>query len=214
MRTASLDQLVAEILTDMVFENLKLKEPCDEAQRKGLHAQRFSFSLRPTSQAACDAIDSLLNGAYGLRAHYCHSPEEGGSANSAVCHALAEAIQGLTISAGGNIFELPGELLKSLEKASAKIWFDDETDKRGVLIEDGELFSDTWIQSREDPQRVKLKLGELSAQQIETSLAKGRSMPKPLALTVKTAFTEPNGLEYIPASKESRSLQIHLMGWT
>jgi hypothetical protein len=219
MRMASLDQLVAEVLAGVVIEDIRLKEPCDEAKREKRIAHRVTFSLRPINETASDAADRLLNGAFGLRAHYCCSPEEGSSANSAVCRSLADAIRTRSVRSNGTI---PGEQLhlladalgESLLSSSAKVWFDPATDKRPGRFEDGEVFSDVWAQSRVDRKRVQSALPELSAQQIEASLSKGRSVPRPLALDVKAAFIGPDGLEYIPASKRTRHLQIHLMGWT
>jgi hypothetical protein len=219
MRTASLEQLAAEVFAGVVIDDIRLREPCDEAKREKLIAHRVTFSLRPVNEAASEAADRLLNGAYGLRAHYCYSPEEGSNANRTVCHSLVDAIQARTIRSNSTI---PGQEYRalldalggSLAKSSAKIWFDPPTDKRPPKLEDGEIVSDIWGQSRVDRKRVELALPELSAQQIEASLAKGRSVPRPLALDVKAAFTGPGGVEYIPVSKKTRSVQIHLMGWT
>jgi hypothetical protein len=218
-RTASLEHLAAEVLAGVVIDDIRLREPCDEAKREKLIAHRVSFSLRPVNEAASEAADRLLNGAYGLRAHYCYSPEEGSNANRSVCLSLVDALQGRTIRWNSTIPEQEYDALldalgESLAKSSAKIWFDPPTDKRPPRFEDGEIISDIWDQSRVDRKRVELALPELSAQQIEASLAKGRSAPRPLALDVKAAFTGLDGVEYIPASKKTRPLQIHLMGWT
>jgi hypothetical protein len=219
LQMASLDQLVAGVLAGVVIEDIRLKEPCDEAKRERRIAHRVTFSLRPTNEAAADAADRLLNGAFGLRAYYCCSPEEGSNANSVVCLSLADAIRARNVRSNGMI---PGEQLhlladalgESLCASSAKVWFDPLTDKRPGTFEDGEVSSDVWAQSRMDQKRVQSALPELSAQQVEASLAKGRRVPRPLALDVKAAFIGPDGVEYIPASKRTRHLQIHLMGWT
>lgn len=219
MRAGSVDQLAAEVLAGVFIDDIRLREPCDEAKREKVIAHRVTFSLRPISEAASEAADRLLNGAHGLRAHYCYSPEEGSDANRAVCRSIMDAIQARTITSIRTITEqeyraLVDALGESLALSSAKVWFDPATDKRAVKLEDGEVVSDLWRQSRADPKGVEFALPGLSAQQIEASVAKGRSVPRPLALDVKAAFTEPDGAEYIPASKRTRPLQIHLMGWT
>ena len=219
MCKTSLDELVAEVLAGMVIGDIALKEPCDEAKREKLIAHRISFVLRPVNETASRAADRLLNGAYGLRAHYCNSSEEGTEANGAICRALAEAIQKGTIRTDGDISgqqvtahaDAIGE---SLTKSSAKVWFDAPTDRRAARFDDGEVLSDVWAQSRKDPKRVESALPKMSPQQIGVSLAKGPSVPQPIALDVKAAFIAPNGMEYVPASKKTRALQIHLMGWT
>jgi len=160
MRVASLDQLVAEILAGGIIEEIRLKELCDEAKREGRIAHRVTFSLRPINEAACVAADRLLNGAFGLRAHYCCSPEEGSNATSVVCRSLSDAV--LTRSAGSSC-QISGEQLhpladalgESLLKSSAKVWFDPPTDKRPGRFEDGEVFSDVWARSRVDRKECK-----------------------------------------------------------
>lgn len=218
MRKNSLGQLVAEIVAGVVLGDILLKEPCGEAKRQRRIAHRVSFVLHPLNEAGVTAADRLLNGAYGLRAHYCNSPDEGAMANQVVCEALANAIQKRTIrtnpESAQHLDALIDTVGDSLAKLSAKLWFDVLTDKRPPSTEDGEVLSETWAQSRQDPEAVKRALSELSPQQIEWSLAKGWSVPRPWALDVKAAFTEPNGMEYLPLSKKRRSLQIHLMGWT
>jgi hypothetical protein len=218
-RKTSIDQLVADILAGAVVDNIKLKDRCDEAKREKLTAHRVSFGLRPTNEYAAEAMDQLLNGAFGLRARYCSSPEEGSIANASVCRAIAKAILAQQIGAGDDISEralfiMPNALGESLAKSSAKVWFDAPTDKRGVESEDGEVFSEVWKQSRIDQERLTSMLPDLSPQQLKASLVKGLSVPRPLSLDVKAAFTERNGKEYVQGSKRSRAMQIHLLGWT
>jgi hypothetical protein len=219
MREATIDLLVVDVLEGVVIEGIDLKEPCNEAKRAGVVASRISFRLRPVSEAASDALDRLLNGSYGLRARYCHSPEDGSNANSVVCRALAQTIRARSIGLHSSVPEqqlllLSDVLGESFAKPSAKIWFDAPTDKRPTTVDDGEVFSDIWNQSRSDPKRVESALPELSPQQVQMSLSKGRSVPRPLAVDIKATFTEPNGVEYVTVGKRSRPLQLHLMGWT
>lgn len=216
MRWASPDPLVTEVLAGAVIDRFKPREPCNEAKLHKRTAHRITFSLRLIKPAALEAADCLLNGAYGLRAQYCHSPEAGSDANRTICRALASAIRTRVIRTNGIVseqefFALSDALCESLAMPSAKVWFDEKT---GISPEDGEVISDVWSESRANPERVEKELPELSAQQVAAAIAQGRSVPRPLVLDVKAAFVEPNGCEYVALSKRNRPKQIHLMGWT
>jgi hypothetical protein len=102
----------------------------------------------------------------------------------------------------------------SLSKASSKIWFDSETDRRAPAIDDGHVLNAIWDRNRLQPAVVHSALPELSPQQIEASLAKGMTVPVPKLLDIKGALVTAAGSEYVAESKRTGALQIHLMGWT
>jgi hypothetical protein len=194
-------------------------EPCDEAKLDKVIADRVSFHLQPNSPNAHDALDGLLNGAFGLRARYCLSPEQGSRATAFVCNAIAAAVLERKIGyvsgeSNPQLTALAQAIVRSLLRPSAKVWFDPFTDKRAAILDEGHVLSAIWDRSRRQPALVEAALSDLSPQQIEASLAKGRTVPRPALLDVKGAFVTAEGSEYIPRSKRTRALQIHLMGWT
>lgn len=215
----SLERLIGDVLAHSDLCGVDVREPCDEAKRDKVIANRVVFRLQPRNRSACDALDRLLNGAFGLRARYCLSPEEGSHATGFVCREIAGAIVERNIGVASGV---PKEQIAALTQAvgyslcqpSAKVWFDGPVDKCAADLNDGHLFSAIWDQSRREPALVEAALPCLSPQQIGASLAKGRTVPMPTALDVKGGFATAEGTEYVPRSKRMRALQIHLMGWT
>ena len=136
-----------------------------------------------------------------------------------VCSAIADAILQRKIGLASGVSNqqvtaLTQAMVHSLSWPSAKVWFDPPTDKRAAGLDDGHVLSAIWDRSRRQPALVEAALADLSPQQIEASLAKGRTVPLPALLDVKGAFVTAEGTEYVPRSKRTRALQIHLMGWT
>ena len=214
-----LERLISDVIAHSDLCGVNLCECCDEAKLERVVANRVSFQLQPNTPSAHDALDRLLNGAFGLRARYCLSPEEGSCATAIVCSAIATAISELEIGSVSGVSSpqvtaLGQAMVHSLSWASAKVWFDPPTDKRAAAPDDGNVLSATWDRSRREPALVEAALADLSPQQIEASLAKGRTVPLPTLLDVKGAFVTAQGSEYVPRSKRTRALQIHLMGWT
>ncbi len=214
-----LECLIGDMLAHSALCGVDVCEPCDEAKLEKVFANRVSFQLQPNTSSAHDALDRLLNGAFGLRARYCLSPEEGSCATAFVCGAIADAILerkiGLVRGVSNlQLTALAQAMVHSLLRPSAKVWFDPPTDKRAAALDDGHVLSAIWDRSRRQPPLVEAALADLSPQQIEASLAKGRTVPLPALLDVKGAFVTAEGSEYIPRSKRTRALQIHLMVWT
>jgi hypothetical protein len=211
--------LVGDLLAHSDLCGIEVREPCDEAKLEKVVANRVSFQLQPRSANGRDALDRLLNGASGLRARYCLSAEEGRRANAFVCREVADAIRDWRIAFASGVSNdeaaaLTQAMRSSLNKPSAKVWFDRPTDKRAAAFSDGRVSSEIWDQSRRQPELVRSALPSLSPQQIEVSMAKGGTVPLPGFLNIKGAFVTAEGAEYVPASKRTRALQIHLMGWT
>lgn len=215
----SLGHLVSALLAHSTLSGIDVRERCDEAKLQRVVANRVGFQVRPTTNNARDALDRLLNGAYGLRASYCVSPEEGIRATTFVCREIAVAIRKRSIGlasgvSNDDVAALNQAMKPSLTHPSAKAWFDPPTDKRAVTLDDGHLSSAVWDRSRHLPEVVQTALPDLSPQQITVALAKGQSVPLPAFLDIKGAFVTGGGTEYVPESKRTRALQIHLMGWT
>lgn len=215
----SLEQMVVELLANSELRNVEPQEPCEEAKLDKLVANRVAFQLYPRTPSAHDAVDRMLNGPFGLRACYCISPERGSSATAHVCREITDAIResriGLASSVSNKeIVKLTQLIEPSLCLPSAKVWFDPPTDKRAKSLEDGCVTAATWDKSRRQPQLVRTALPSLSPQQIEFSMMKGDTVPTPAFLDIKGAFVTHEGIEYVAVNKRTRSLQIHLMGWT
>ena len=92
-------------------------------------------------------------------------------------------------------------MVHSLSSSSAKVWFDPPTDKRVAALDDGYVVSAIWDRSRCQPARVQAALADLSPQQIEASLAKGRTVPLPTLLDVKAAFVGNHLALEVPPSR-------------
>lgn len=216
---APLGYLVGALLALSDLGGIDVRERCDEAKLEKVAANRVGFQLRPRTSNAREALDRLLNGDYGLRARYCVSPEEGSRATAFVCREIAVAIRERSIGLASGVSNddvkaLTKAMEPSLNEPSAKAWFDPPTDKRAVTLDDGQVFSAVWDRSRRLPEAVQSALPGLSPQQITVLLAKGQGVPLPAFLDIKGAFVTAEGLAYVPASKRTRALQIHLMGWT
>lgn len=214
-----LERLISDVLAHSDLCGVEPHESCDEAKLDKVAASRVNFQLQPNTSSAHDALDRLLNGAFGLRARYCLSPEEGSCATAFVCSSIADAILERKIGlvsgvSNPQVTALGQAMVHSLARPSAKVWFDPPTDKRAAALDDGHVLSAIWNRSRHQPTLVEVALAHLSRQQIEASLAKGQTVPLPALQDVKGAFVTAEGSEYVPRSKRTRALQIHLMGWT
>ena len=107
----------------------------------------------------------------------------------------------------------------SLLLPSAKVWFGRKVDRAPASFCEGELDCARWIESRtKNPNSILDSLSsndfDLTMQQIEYSLCKGRTMPTTGSLDIKGAFVTDNLDEYVTLNKRTRALQIHLLGWT
>lgn len=195
-----LGRLVGDLLAHSDLCGIEVREPCDEAKLDKVVANRVSFQLQPRTAKARDALDRLLNGAFGLRARYCVSSEEGSRATAFVCREVAGAIRERRIGLANGVSNdevtaLTQVMAPSLNQPSAKVWFDPPTDKRASTVDDGHVFSAIWDQSRRQPEFVQTALPGLSPQQIEVSMAKGRTVPLPAFLDIKGAFVTAEGTE-------------------
>lgn len=182
-----LERLISDLLPHTDLCRVDVCEPCDEAKLDKVIANRVSFQLQPNTSSAHDALDRLLNGAFGLRARYCLLPEEGSRATGFVCSAIVAAILERKIEPASGVsnrqvMALAQAMVHSLRLPSAKVWFDPPTDKRAAVFDDGQVRSAIWDRSRRQPALVEAALSGLSPQQIGASLAKGRTVPLPALL--------------------------------
>jgi hypothetical protein len=170
------------------------------------------------SNASREAADYLMNGVSGLRATYASDHVVGSRVNSAVCQVIADAIldSRIKISRGtpNSVRETLRECVAtSMSKLSAKVWYDSDTDKSSPDIQLGtvscSVWEANWIQFRGLAERLGL-----TDQQLQVSISKGKTVPRPRKLDVKGAFVYSDEQEYVALSKRTRPLQIHLVGWT
>ena len=214
---ASLDAIVEEIVQSSCLTEVVLDSPCWERDGKG--TARIEFILWPLSNATTIAMDRLLNGAYGLRALHASDPQAGADANTAVCLAVAAAIEAERIAFDECCethvrASLRAGIQASLSHASAKIWFDGPTDRAaGDSVSHGMVDCAVWQAGRREIDRLPERLA-LSRQQVEAAILKGTCVPKPLALNVEGAFLTHSGEAYTPIAKRARPMQIHMMGWS
>lgn len=215
-------QVSIGFLVDLLLANSRLaeldpEERCEE--RAGRGSRRVKFALLPEGSTATDALDQLLNGAFGLRATYAASAELGASANQEICRSVASAFleNRIRTSEPLRLLEiLHSAIACSLSFPTAKVWFDAVTDRSSasVLLEQGEVECSAWKPVPDDEtEALALQLG-IGVQQLEETASKGRSVPRPRALDVKGAFIFANGDEYQAQSKRQRPYQIHRLGWT
>lgn len=221
----NLESLIEEIQSNVVISFLELREPCSESKElKGQESYRVCLELRSTRCQKHDrALDQLLNGAFGLRARYAIDPHQGSLATTRVCRSVAECISANRIPVSADYSHLAESLGEHCENSlylpSAKAWFGRSEDRSGASSENGEVECQLWSQCRsEDIQEIQRRLSSgdycLTRHQIESKLLKGRTIPKPSSLSIKGAFVSDSGEEYITLDKQSRSLQIHLLGWS
>lgn len=225
-KPASIAALIAQIIAGSIVDRVMPRDGCNEREGKKCGAQRVWFALTPRNNATVDAIDQLLNGRFGLRAHYARDACAGDESTSEVCTAIADALVANRIPfvhtcSGVDRRDLQDRARLSLLMKSAKIWFDSDTDTRAVLREDAELTCDRWLDSRRtrrselaDLLATDRQYGRLAEQQIAAKLIKGATAPLPRFLDVKGAFICADGREYVPINKRRRADQIHLLGWT
>ena len=189
-------------------------DPCDECKPNRLPpAHRVALELggvcAPSSRRA---FDRLLNGAYGLRARYALSAAYGQEATAQACRAIWDAV------ARGQLrteCDLTLDNQVSLYKTSAKVWFGSVSDKAGVSVEHAAVTCECWEDSRAaDVNILRSKLeGSLDLQGINIGCERV-ALRIPMRLDVKGAFVCDDGTEYVAISKRTRSLQLHLLGWT
>lgn len=215
-------QVSIGFLADLLLAHSRLaeldpEERCEE--RAGRGSSRVTFALLPECSAAADALDQLLNGAFGLRATYAACAELGASANQEICRSIASAVltnRIRTSEPAGRLEMLHSAVACSLSFPTAKVWFDGDTDRSSasVLLQQGEVECSAWKPVPDDEiEAFALQLG-IGVQQLEEAASKGRSVPRPLALDVKGAFIFANGDEYQALAKRQRPYQIHRLGWT
>jgi len=219
-----LDSIVDEILDNVEISVACPAEPCSESQMDGLEAYRVVLELKSTRNESCDdAMDQLLNGAFGLRARYAVDPSGGSEATHRVCRAIAERIcaNRIPFSAGSadSAFSLRANIDPSVLLPSAKIWFDQRVDRAAASAEEGSLECARWIRSwSEDLEKFQEILSSdsfrLTTHQIQQAVLKGRTVPTICSLDLKGAFTTSDAMEYVPLNKRTRALQLHLLGWS
>lgn len=212
-RVGLMDQ-VADVIRVCRITKFEPRDPCDECKPNRLPpAHRVALELGAYAPSSRRAFDRLLNGAYGLRARYALSAAYGQEATAQACRAIWDAV------ARGQLrteCDLTLDNQVSLYKTSAKVWFGSVSDKAGVSVEHAAVTCECWEDSRAaDVNILRSKLeGSLDLQGIEYRLRKGSTAPIPMRLDVKGAFVCDDGTEYVAISKRTRSLQLHLLGWT
>ena len=225
-RQASIEALIEQVIVGSVIDRVTPRADCDEFDGKKCGAKRVWFALVPESKATLDAIDQLLNGRFGLRAHYANDSCAGAQSTALVCTAIADALVSDHIRFDDACSLVDRHDLRdcarvSLLGKSAKVWFDSETDTRGVVEEDATVTCDRWAESRRSKRSDLADLlalahsrWRLTEHQIEAKLIKGATAPLPRFLDVKGAYICADGREYVPINKRNRAEQVHLLGWT
>jgi hypothetical protein len=212
-RVGLVDQ-VTDVIRACRITKFEPRDPCDECKLNRLPpAHRVTLESGACAPSSRRAFDRLLNGAYGLRARYALSAAYGQEATAQACRAIWDAVtRGQLRTECGLVLDHPDSLCKT----SAKVWFDSTVDKAAVHVEHAAVTCECWADSRAmDANILRSKFeGSLDLPGIQYRLRKGCTAPIPTRLDVKGAFVCDDGTEYVAISKRTRSLQLHLLGWT
>jgi len=213
LQRVTLANQVTDVIRACRITKFDLRDPCDECRVNRLPpAHRVTLELGASAPSNRRAFDRLLNGAYGLRARYALSPAYGQEASAQVCRGIWDAIAGGLLRAQCDLVEGHASLCET----SAKIWFDSTVDKADANADLVTVTCERWRDSCSTDVNILLSQfeGSLDLQGIEYRMRKGRTAPTPMRLDVKGAFVRNDGREYVAISKRTRSLQLHLLGWT
>lgn len=221
MSQKPLGAIVEEILENAVISRANPKAPCEESKKFGILAHRVEFELTSRHPGCANAMDQLLNGAFGVRARYAVDADEGSNATGRVCRIIAEAIRTGQLPFSDDFAHLECALRENIEPSlsqpSAKVWFGESPDRAGASPE--ELECTVWIRSRSaDQTGIQEALScngyEFTSQDFEYRIGKGRTVPTTKSIGIKGAWVTDNGVPYVTLNKRTRARQIHLLGWS